>query len=270
MVAEVIINTIAKQLNNIYDYIIPDSILKDIKIGSRVFVPFGRTKQEEGFVVGLKKESEFANKEIIKIEDSILNENNIKLAKLMSKRYFCNISDCIRLMLPPGHTTKNRDNRIKEKTGKFVYLKKDAEEIEFDIDNNKIKSEKQKRVLNFLLDNEGIHILDLEILTDASRSIIKTLEKNEYIEILEEKIERNPFINKNIIQDKPLSLSKEQQEAYDRISKSTNEYKEFLIYGVTGSRKNRNIFTINKRCNRPRKNCNCISSRNITYSSNGR
>ena len=251
MVAEVIINTIAKQLNRTYDYIIPDSILKDIKIGSRVFVPFGKAKQEEGFVIGLKEKSEFANKEIIRIEDSILNENNIELAKLMSKRYFCNISDCIRLMLPPGHTTKNLDNRIKEKTGKFVYLKKDIEEIEFDIDN-KIKSEKQKRVLKFLLDNEGIHILDLEILADTTRSIIKTLEKNGYIEIVEEKIERNPFINKNITQDKPLNLSKEQQVAYEKISKRANEYKEFLIYGVTGSRENRNIFAINKKCNRER------------------
>lgn len=36
MVAEVIINTIAKELNKTYDYIIPDSILNQIKIGSRV------------------------------------------------------------------------------------------------------------------------------------------------------------------------------------------------------------------------------------------
>ena len=49
MVAEVIINTIAKELNKTYDYIIPDSILNQIKIGSRVFVPFGRAKQKEGF-----------------------------------------------------------------------------------------------------------------------------------------------------------------------------------------------------------------------------
>ena len=270
MIAEIIINTIAKQLNRTYDYIIPDSILKKIKIGSRVFVPFGKTKQEEGFVIGIKEFSEFANKEIIRVEDNILNENNIELAKLMSKRYFCNISDCIRLMLPPGNTTKNLDNRIKEKTGKFVYLKKDVEEIEFDIDNNKIKSEKQKRVLKFLLDNGGIHVLDLEVLADTSRNIIKTLEKNEYIEIVEEKIERNPFINKNITQDKPLSLNQEQLMAYEKVSKSANSYKEFLIYGVTGSRKNRNIFAINKKCNKPRENCYCTSSRNITYTSNGR
>ena len=196
MVAEVIINTIAKELNKTYDYIIPDSILKDIKIGSRVFVPFGRTKKEEGFVINIKEKSEFANKEIIKLEDNILTENNINLAKIMSKRYFCNISDAIRLMLPPGNTTKNMQNRIKDKTANFVYLKKDIEEIKFDIEEGIIKSEKQKRILSFLFENEGIYIQDLEVLTETTRSIIKTLEKNGYIEIIEEKVERNPFVNK--------------------------------------------------------------------------
>ena len=42
MIAQVIIHTNAKELNKTYDYIIPDPIKKDVKIGSRVFVPFGR------------------------------------------------------------------------------------------------------------------------------------------------------------------------------------------------------------------------------------
>lgn len=236
MIAEVIINTIAKELNKTYDYIIPDLILENVKIGSRVFVPFGKTKIKEGFVIEIKEKSEFANKEIIKVEDSILTKENVELAKLMAKRYFCNISDCIRLMLPPGKTSENLSNRIKDKTANFVYLKKDREEIETDIEESNIKSDKQKRVLSFLLENEGIHILDLEILADTSRNIIKTLEKNGYIEIVEEKIERNPFLNKDIKRDKPLKLTEEQQLAYSKIEKSN--YREFLIYGVTGSRKN--------------------------------
>lgn len=247
MIAEVIINTIAKELNKTYDYIIPDSILEDIKIGSRVFVPFGRTKQEEGFVIGIKENSEFANKEIIKLEDNILSKENIELARIMSKRYFCNISDCIRLMLPPGNTTKNIKNRIKDKTANFVYLKKEIDEIEFDIEEGVIKSDKQKRLLTFLFQNEGIHISDLEILTDTSRSIIKTLEKNGYIEISEEKVNRNPFAHKEIKRDNPLKLTEEQQKAYDKISKE--KYKEFLIYGVTGSRKNGSLSSVNRKCN---------------------
>ena len=247
MIAEVIINTIAKELNRTYDYIIPDSIKKEIKIGTRVFVPFGKTKQEEGFVIGIKQNSEFANKEIIKVEDTILTKQNIELAKLMSKRYFCNISDCIRLMLPPGMVTKKLENRIKDKTANFVYLKKDEEEIENNIEENIIKSEKHKRVLQFLLGgNEGIHVLDLQAITDVSRTILNTLVKNGYIEIKEEKVERNPFMHKEIKRDKPLKLTEEQNEAYTKISNS--KFKEFLIYGVTGSRKNRNIFATNSKC----------------------
>ena len=246
MIAEIIINTIAKELNKTYDYIIPESVLKDVKIGSRVFVPFGRKKLEEGFVIGIKENSDFANKEIIKVEDNILNEDNIKLAILMSRRYFCNISDCIKLMLPPGNITKNISNRVKDKIGNFVYLKRDIEEIESEIEENIIKSEKQKRILRFLFENEGIHILDLIAITETSRSIINTLEKNGYIEIIEEKIERNPFIHKEIKRDNPLELTNEQEEAYEKIS--TSNFKEFLIYGVTGSRKNRNIFATYTKC----------------------
>ena len=149
-------------------------------------------------------------------------------------------------MIPPGTSTKIFENRVKDKILNFVYLKKDIIDIEEDIENGIIKSDKQKRVLNFLIQNDGIQTVDLEILTDTTRSIIKTLEKNGYIEIAEEKVERNPFMHKNIKQDKPLELTNEQQNAYDIISNS--KYKEFLIYGVTGSRKNRSVFTINTKC----------------------
>lgn len=236
MVAEIIINSIAKELNRSFDYIIPEEMESEIKIGSRVFVPFGRQKKEEGFVINIKETSEFANKEIIKVEDNLLNEANIDLAKLMARRYFCNISDCIKLMLPPGAGSKDFKGRVKDKTANFVYLKKDIDEIEFLIETEKIKSEKQIRILRFLSENEGVYITDLETITDTSRAIIKTLEKNGYIEIIEQKVERNPFINKEIKRDKKLNLTDEQKEAFDKIKNSN--FNEFLIYGVTGSRKN--------------------------------
>ena len=74
MIAEIIINTIAKELNKTYDYIIPDSIFNEIKIGSRVFVPFGRKKLEVGFVIAIKEQSEFANKEIITANLRVFSE----------------------------------------------------------------------------------------------------------------------------------------------------------------------------------------------------
>lgn len=246
MVAEVIINSIAKELNKSFDYIIPENLTLDVKVGARVFVPFGRQKKEEGFVINIKESSKFANKEIISVEDNLLNEENIVLAKLMARRYFCNISDCIKLMLPPGNTTKNFKSRVKDKEANFVYLKKDIEEIELDIEIGKLKSEKQIKLLRFLEKNEGIYIADLEAITEVSRAIINGLVKNEYIEIIKQKTERNPFKNREIKRDKPLLLNEEQEYAFNKIKNS--EYKEFLIYGITGSRKNRSLLTVNCKC----------------------
>ena len=47
-----------------------------------------------------------------------------------------------------------------------------------------------------------------------------------------------------------LKLTKEQQVAFESINKAikSNEYKEVLLYGVTGSRKNRSIFAVNRTC----------------------
>lgn len=236
MVAEVIINRLAKDLNRVFDYIVPKDIEKNIEIGTRVFVPFGaKNNSTEGFIIGLKETSEFANKEILKIEDRVLTKENIELAKLMSRRYFCNISECIKLMLPPGEKTTNLENRIKDKTANFVYLKKDIDEIELEIEIGKLKNVKHIRTLKFLEENDGIYIADLEILTEVSRATLKTLEKNGYIEIIEQKIERNPFKNREIQRDTPLELTKEQQEAFNKIRDS--KFNEFLIYGVTGSGK---------------------------------
>ncbi len=239
MVAEVIINSIAKDLNKEFHYIIPKELETKIKIGTKVLVPFSRVKTfEEGFVTGILEESSFAKKEIAQIEGEPLTEENILLAKLMAKRYFCNISDCIKLMSPPGTLGKQIQNRVKEKTGKFVYLKKEILEIESEIEEGKIKNPKQIRILRFLEENDGTHISDLNLLTDTTISSIKTLEKNGYIEIVEQVIERNPFQNKEIKRDKKLLLTEEQQNAFQQISKKIQEnaFDEFLLYGVTGSR----------------------------------
>ena len=241
MIAQVIINSNVKNLNKIFDYNVPSQMEGTICVGDRIFVPFGNKKTlEEGFVIGLKEKSEFKVKDIAGIQDGVkLTEFNIELAKLMARRYFCNISDCIKLMLPPGTSTKVLENRIKDKTLNFVYLKKDIIDIEEDIENGIIKSDKQKRVLNFLIQNDGIQTVDLEMFTDTTSAVLKALEKKDYIEIIEQKVERNPFENKDIKPTINLKLTDEQQEAFDSINFAIEhkEHIEALLYGVTGSGK---------------------------------
>ena len=257
MIAEVIINRTAKKLNRTFDYHIPEHLDGLIFVGSKVLVPFGKGKKtEEGFVVGLKEKTNYENeiKDIFKLEEQLKDEQ-IELAKWMAKKYFSNVSDCIKLMLTPGTRNAIKEKRVKEKKINCVFLAKTIEEIEFEIETGKIKSEKHKKIINFVKDNEGVTISEIEMFTDCSRAIVNTLVKNNYLEIIEEKIDRNPLNLKDIEtikqkeHAKKLSFTEEQQTAYNKVEKNIdeNKYQTFLLHGVTGSRKNRSIFTINSK-----------------------
>ena len=175
-------------------------------------------------------------------------------------------------MLPPGTAGKVLENRVKEKLGEFVYLKKEVEDVLTDLETGVIKTPKQIRILQFLLENEGVHILDLETITDTTRAVIKALEKKEYIEIIKEKIERNPFEFKTVKRDKPLPLTEEQQIAFKKVAQAIDEkkFQEYLLYGVTGSRQNRSIFAINSKSIGKWKKGNDASTRNFFNTTNGR
>lgn len=327
MFAEIILNKTSKELNKVFDYMIPDEMKKTLKLGDRVLVPFGRgSKLVDGIVTNIKTNSQFANKEIVEIKNSYLTKENIEFAKLMARRYFCNDFDCIKLMLPPGTVSKEVDNWVKEKQEKFVYLIKTEKEIREDIKNKKIKSEKhiellehlinlQSKINNLKIDNDSKYygtsnkdntskidinskskvnneksnnenkntesnnsiilrieksILEKEL--NISKSVMKTVEKNGYIEIREETVKRNPFKEKKVERDKEFILNEEQQYAYFRVNDCIEKkvFQEFLLYGVTGSRKNGSIFTINKKRIRKRENSDIISSRNFSYTTNSK
>ena len=273
MIAEVIIQSNVKNLNRIFDYKVPgeyDEIAMQL-VGARVMVPFGRMKRlEEGFIVNVKPTTEYEVKEIAKIEDIYLTPENVELAKWMAKRYFCNVADCIKLMLPPGTTSKAQQNRVRDKSINFVTLAKQPDEIEFDIEIGKIKSDKQIRTLRFLLDNGDALVSDIEMFADSSRAVVNTLCKNGYTEMVEKRIERDPFFSKDVERTEKLELTTEQNNAFIQICEAMDEmlFSEFLIYGVTGSRKNGSLFTANRKGIERKQGKYIIGSRNIFDSSN--
>ncbi len=225
MIAEVIVNSTANELDKTFDYNIPDGL--NVELGMRVLVPFANRKvYEVGYVVGLKETSEFRCKSIVKIIDQIFDDERLNLAQWISKKYFCNLAESIRLLVPPGTSTNL--NRVKEKTEKVVHLNLDA-------DFSKIKSEKQKKVIDFLIDNISAPKVVLKELTDASDAVIKTLEKNGYIKLTDEQVFRNPFACKDISCSSKLKLTEEQQNVIENIT--LNKFEKYLIHGVTGSGK---------------------------------
>ena len=77
MIAEIIINRSAKRLNRTFDYNIPKELEELIMIGSTVIVPFGKsaegkgTNLAEGYVVGIKENTTYEVKDIVKVETGV-------------------------------------------------------------------------------------------------------------------------------------------------------------------------------------------------------
>ena len=234
MVSEVIIDSNVKSLNKTFDYEIPKELEDKIIVGSRVFVPFGRQKNlEEGIVVRIKNRSDYMVKPIAGLQKEQIKNEYIDLAKWMSYRYFCNISECLRLMLPPGRTAKDVTKRIKPKTVICYDINVTAEEINEAIESKKIKSEKQKNVLEYLLNNGKSTMSDIQLFNDATPAVVKALVDKGLVKKDTAEVSRNPFIHKVYTKSEDLILTDEQRNAINEIK----ENGEYLLYGVTGSGK---------------------------------
>lgn len=258
-IAKVLINTSVKSLNKVYDYLVPEKMEQDIKIGKRVLVSFGKGRSdEEAIIVKIEEKTaeelksyNYKLKEIIELLDEVsyINESRLKLAKYISFLYFCNVYDALKLMLPPGTKSKNTKKSLNTKQNTLVKLIKNQEEIMEDIENNVITSAKHIKLLTFLMYNDYVLINDIIDGLEISRQVINTVEKNGYITL--EKVDIKPdFLTEfKVSPTEPKKPTPEQEFAIDRINSyiDSNEYKQCLLFGVTGSGKTEVYLQVIKR-----------------------
>ena len=246
-VVKVLINTSVKSLNKVYDYLVPITLEDKVEIGKRVEVSFGR-KNEEGIIVKLYEETKedlnsrkYKLKEITNILDEIsyIDEKKLKLAKYISYIYFCNVYDALKLMLPPGTSSKKSNKSLNTKQDIYVKVIKSEYEITQDIESGVIKSGNHIRLLKFLLENDNVLINDLIDGLGISRSVINTVKKNGYIEFIKKDKKVDLLKNIKVERTYKLNPTNEQKVVIDSISKDIDigKYKQILIHGVTGSGK---------------------------------
>ena len=102
MIVGVLVEITNRNVDKIFDYIVPKNLESDIKVGIRVSVPFGRMTLE-GFVMEIKESSELDDlKEIIDIvdKDVVLNDELLEISKIISDKVLVNLLSCYQNMLP--------------------------------------------------------------------------------------------------------------------------------------------------------------------------
>ena len=106
MYANVIIEYPVKSLNKMFIYKVPEKLQDVIKVGMKVYVPFG-TKEVFGFVMELKdtNDTDYELKEIIRIdnEELVLNKELMDVGEYLSSITLCNLITAYQTMLSLIH-----------------------------------------------------------------------------------------------------------------------------------------------------------------------
>ncbi|MEG2310515.1 MAG: primosomal protein N' [Clostridia bacterium] len=245
MIAKVLINTTVKSLNKVYDYEVPLKLEEEVEMGKRVEVSFGRSKNQEGIIVKIvpntTSELKYKLKPIIALldEHSYIDEQKLRLAKYMSKIYFCNVYDALKLMLPPGTSSKKSSKNLNTRQDSALHLVKSVFEIQQDIQNNVITSPLHIRLLYFVIENDFVLVNDVVEGLNISRSVINTVIKNGYIQIYKVKPSNDFLTSLNIKRSEAKIPTNEQKIAIDKIGSYIydEKYRQCLLFGVTGSGK---------------------------------
>ncbi len=224
MIVGVLVELSNKNIDKIFEYLVPHNLEDKIKVGVRVIVPFGKMTLE-GFVLEINsvKSTEKELREIISIVDLdvVLNEELLELGKVIQNKTLATLISCYQVMLPKA---------LKAKCGSKINIKFDTI---YKLNNYDINLEKlttgQKAIIELVKNKKKVLKKEL---AEISLSSLKTLVKNNIL--LEEKIEHYRVLYKNEKYDKKELSSDQKMVVNEVINSSRNIY---LLHGVTGSGK---------------------------------
>lgn len=162
--------------------------------------------------------------------DDLQTETNIRgLTKYLNKLTELN---CITVC-------EEFESKVSKKQVKVAYLIKPLEEVQEDIEGNRLRSIKHVRVLEMLLESDYISITDLAKFAGVSKSVLDTLNKYGYIDFKNIEVTRDPFESRDFVKTSPLEPTEEQDYILNNVKKMIDEkaFNEVLLHGITGSGK---------------------------------
>ncbi|MGL4790258.1 MAG: primosomal protein N' [Anaerotignaceae bacterium] len=232
--AKVIVKINHVEVDRIFDYQIPHTLLSVVCVGMRVKVPFGgKNTYIEGYVVGLDNNTLVPTDRIKNIHSvldkyPVFSQEMIDLAWWMKNKYYTTLSQCLQTIVPTGINIKNEIKVISLNIDKDT-LAKEKDKL------SKMESRLMQLFVLEYLEKFG-ETPQTEIVNNLKISLspIKTLLKRGIIK--EDILQKRPTV---LIEETKktnhLKFTEEQQLAYETISNPNG--KPYLIHGVTGSGK---------------------------------
>lgn len=217
----------------VFDYAIPDHL--KILPGCRVRIPL-RNRDATGTVLRVQEapQSEFDLRYLTGLVDPepLITPALLKLAEWITSYYGTPLEQVIRSIIPASI----RGDKTSAKIRKAAILAKKPTEIE--LAKLAKRAKRQHQIITLLsIADKPIPITELG--GASTSSSIKTLTEKGWVKVINLEVRRDPDANETFLPSDPLTLNKEQDEAYQTISKSLHSEtpKPILLHGITGSGK---------------------------------
>lgn len=107
MLVKVAIDKTAFHFDKLFDYVVPENLKNDVKIGSRVLVPFGNSNNKRQALIYEIYFIDFLEKNLKSIHslidmEPIFNDEMFKIVDFLKKNVFCTYYEAIKTILPSG------------------------------------------------------------------------------------------------------------------------------------------------------------------------
>ncbi len=235
--ADIIVDISQEQLDRTFCYIVPETMLSSVRIGTVVEIPFGRGNHiTKGYVIRLSSSSKIAIEKLKEIRSVITGDSQqtcedrlIALAAWMRETYGSTMIQALRTVIPIKKKIKPKEKRSislllseEETKEKLLFYIKKSQRARYRL----LKALQEEPELPYDLVVEKLNISPLTI---------KAMEENQVIQIRRVTVYRNP-VGKLDDARLRIPLNQMQQDIVDTIWNHPED-RVSLIHGVTGSGK---------------------------------
>lgn len=208
--------------------------------GIKSIIPSGTSLKREEFYI-FNKSQEKLNRREKKILAYIEEHKKVEFSDLDKRFDLSNIRSYLNTLIEKNLIAKEYEfkSEVKEKFVLAYKNLKDPQAIAKILEETPKTYNRQRTLLNYLLDNDFGKIKEVNASIDVGNSVFRRFEELGIIEIFEVREKRTLEKLTQYEEDQFKMLNYEQQVAYDQLLEGLNSptFKSYLLHGITGSGK---------------------------------